>query len=101
MVGEGGGRKTIRMKDMKELERILKACANGRRLAILKFLKRAHRTSVSDIAREIELSFKSTSRHLTILRSADILDREQIGLEVFYWIAEPLKPAAKHILSFL
>ena len=86
---------------MKELERILKACANGRRLAILKFLKRARRASVSDIAREIELSFKSTSRHLMVLRTADILDREQIGPEVFYWIAEPPKPVTRHILSFL
>ena len=86
---------------MKELEGIIKAWANGRRLAILKFLKRTHRASVSQIAREIELSFKSTSHHLAILRAADILDHQQTSLEVFYWIAEPAKPAVKHILSFL
>ena len=86
---------------MKDLERILKACANRRRLEILKFLKRHRRASVSEIAAEIDLSFKSTSRHLSVLRAANILDREQIGLEVYYYIAEPIEVTAKHVIARL
>ena len=67
---------------MKELQKILKALANRRRLAILKFLKSNRTVNVSQIAEEINLSFKSTSRHLAILLARDILEKEQIGLEV-------------------
>ena len=40
--------------DIKELERKLKALANKRRLAILKYLKEDGRASVGDIAGEIK-----------------------------------------------
>ena len=44
----------------KELERILKALANGRRIAILKFIKKSGRASVGEIADAIKLSFKTS-----------------------------------------
>src|SRR3990167_5169 len=68
------------MKD-KELESNLKALANRRRLAIVRFIKKKNETSVGDIAEEIKLSLKSTSRHLAVLFSAGILDREQRSLQ--------------------
>jgi len=86
---------------MKELERILKALANKRRLAIVKYLKKAGRAPVADIAEEIDLSFKSTSKHLGILSAADILEKEQISLQMFYRLSSIQKPAAKHIISLL
>ena len=60
---------------MKNLERLLKALANRRRLEILKVLKkeREGELSVGEIAERIGLSFKATSRHLSILIGADIL----------------------------
>ncbi|MBI5220938.1 MAG: helix-turn-helix transcriptional regulator [Candidatus Liptonbacteria bacterium] len=49
---------------MRELEKCLKALANRRRLAILKYLQKKKEASVAAISEEIELSFRSTSKHL-------------------------------------
>lgn len=86
---------------MNELEKILKASANKRRLAILKFLKSVKEAPVNEIAKEIKLSVKSTSRHLSLLNSADITDREQRSLQVFYRLADNPKTIIKQILSIL
>lgn len=86
---------------MKDLERTLKALANKRRLAILKYLKRNQSASVGDIAEEIDLSFRATSKHLGVLSAADIVEREQQSLLVFYRIASEQKPAAKYTISLL
>lgn len=62
---------------MKELERQYKALANRRRLAILKFLMTHRQATVGEIAKEIKLTLKATSKHLRVLASADFVDREQ------------------------
>ncbi len=85
----------------KEFEKILKALANRRRLAILKYLKKKGEASVGDVADQIKLSLKATSKHLGLLASADIVEREQRSLQMFYRIVGGLKPAAKHILDLL
>lgn len=79
----------------------MKALANRRRLAILRFLKRTHKASVGDIAEEIRLSFKATSKHLGILSSADIVDREQQSLQMFYHLSSDLPASARLIISLL
>ncbi len=86
---------------MKELERNLKALANRRRLAILKYLKENHEASVGDIAAKINLSFKATSRHLSVLAAADIVEKNQRSSQVFYRLASPAKPVAKYIVSLI
>ena len=91
----------ININRMKELEKILKALANKRRLAILKYLKAAKEASVGDIAEEINLSLKSTSRHLGVLATADILDKEQRSLQVFYRLAVSPKLIVKQLLAIL
>ena len=83
------------------MEKTLKAIANRRRLAIAKFLKDNGASSVGEIAREIKLSFKSTSRHLGLLSAADIVDREQKGLTVFYFLSKDQKPVIKSLFSHL
>lgn len=85
----------------KEFERILKALANKRRLSIVKYLKKMREAAVGDIAREIRLSFKATSKHLGVLSLADILDKEQRSLHVFYRIASTQKDIVRDILSHL
>lgn len=72
------------MADFKKLERLLKAVANRRRLAILAFLQKEHETSVGKIAGHIKISLKATSKHLTILHAADLVDRNQRSLEMHY-----------------
>lgn len=86
---------------MKELEKVMKALANRRRLAILKFLKKNEKANVHMIAEEIDLSFKATSKHLRVLASADILDRNQIGLEIWYEFSVTLPAGVRPILSLL
>ena len=85
---------------MNELEKVLKALANKRRLAILKFLRRGQ-ASVTDIADAIKLSFKATSRHLAILASADIVEKEQEGLVVWHRLRTKMNPLVSELLKHL
>jgi len=88
---------------MKNLERILKALANKRRLEIIKSLKReaGYELSVGEIAEKIKLSFKATSRHLKILSEADILEKEQISLTMLYSISKDVHPIVSKILPLI
>jgi len=86
---------------MKDLERILKALANKRRLAILRYLKKEGEASVGNIAEEISLSFKATSKHLGILSAVDILDKEQRSSLMFYRLISQQKPPARRIIDLL
>ena len=52
---------------IKEAEKILKALANARRLAIVKYLRKEKEATVGDIAEAIKLSFKATSKHLDLV----------------------------------
>ncbi len=85
----------------KNLEKILKAVANKRRLAILDYLSKEKIVNVGGIAEHINLSFKSTSRHLAVFRATDIVDREQIGLENFYSISKDMPEVVKQIMHYL
>ena len=86
---------------MKNLEKQLKALANRRRLAILKYLKKVRQAPVGEIAGEINLSVKATSKHLNILAAADILEREQRSLSVFYRLSSDPSPTAKQVIDIL
>lgn len=86
---------------MKELERQYKALANGKRLAIVKYLTKSHQASVGDIAREIKLSLKATSKHLGILFGVDALEKTKQSLTVLYRIAEKPKPILKQLLNLI
>jgi len=86
---------------MIKLERILKAVANKRRLAILKYLKIAREAPVGDIAGQIKLSLKATSKHLAILDGVDILEKEQRSKQMFYRLAGNQTSLIKHLLSIL
>ena len=61
---------------MKNLERTIKALANRRRLAIIKYLKQSQPAPVGDIAGKINLSFKATSKHLGVLSAVDIVEKK-------------------------
>lgn len=87
--------------DIKQTEKILKALANKRRLAIVKHLQKVRRASVTDIAKEIKLSFKATSKHLGILRNADLLEKDQVNLMMLYKLQEPIHPLLKLVLKLL
>lgn len=86
---------------MKDLEKNLKALANRRRLAILHYLKNRREASVNQIANEIKLSIKATSKHLGILSAVDMVDTDKRSLNVFYRLATRLKPETISILNLL
>ncbi len=83
------------------LERLLKAFANRRRIAIVRYLKKQKEASVGDIAETIRLSLKATSKHLGILAAASVLDRDQRSLQMFYHIADDLPAIARTLISNL
>jgi len=85
----------------KEYEKIFKAFANKRRLDIIVYLCSQKEAIVGDIAKKIKLSFKATSKHLIILSNANILDKEQRNLLVFYSIKKPLSNNIKSIIYLL
>lgn len=78
-----------------EIERILKPLANRRRLAILNFLRKRKEASVGDIAESIHLSLTATSRRLTMLERAGLLEKDQRSLNVYYHIC----PDAPSVLT--
>ncbi len=85
----------------KELEKVLKALANRRRLAIVTVLKRSSHMPVGDIAEKIKLSFKATSKHLSILASAELIDREQQGLLMRYYLAKDIPSFVRALIKAL
>ena len=85
----------------RQLERLFKACANARRISILAFLKRHEVATVGEIARHIRLSFKSTSKHLILLRAVELVECEQVSLEMHYRLAPKLYKEARIVLQLL
>jgi len=90
-----------KLANLRELEKPLKALANKWRLAILQYLKRKKETPVNEIAREIKLSIKATSKHLLILSALGIIESNQRSLQVFYHIVEAQTPSVHPIISLL
>ena len=82
---------------IKEVEKVLKALANGRRLNIIKYLKKEKEANVGEIAEAIKLSFTATSKHLGVLATADIVEKEQRSLTMWYRLSPEQHYIAKHI----
>jgi len=85
----------------RELERVLKALANRRRLAIIDLLHKEKEKNVGEIADIIKLSFRATSKHLSILMSADILEKDQRSSQIFYSLNKDAPNKVKQLLHTL
>jgi len=70
----------------KELVKIFKALGNERRFLILKHLLSKKELTVGRISESINLSFKSSSRHLSVLINADLVKVRQANVNRFYSI---------------
>lgn len=55
---------------------IFRVLANINRLKIITILANSQSRSVGELAREINISLKSTSKHLIILKNLDILEAQ-------------------------
>jgi len=89
------------MEKLKNIEKILKSLGNRRRLAIIKYLLRAKEDNVANIAESINLSFKATSKHLSVLRQLDIIDSRQQSLNVFYRLSETMPKIAREFIKHI
>ncbi|MDP3986448.1 MAG: metalloregulator ArsR/SmtB family transcription factor [Candidatus Veblenbacteria bacterium] len=75
-----------------ELEKLYRLLAGQKRLEILKLLNQEKEMSVGDIAAHIHLSFKSTSKHLLLLRQGGLLERRQSRFVALYRLSAELPP---------
>ena len=85
----------------RKIEKVLKALANARRLAIIHFLQSKKKATVGEIAEELKISFKATSKHLSLLVAAEILSKEQKSNYMFFEINADLPDAARKITALL
>ena len=83
----------------KEFERIFKALANQRRLAMLRYIKEHREASVGEIAEHMKLSFKATSKHLALLVAADLLEKEQRSVQMFFSLSPSIPDIARRALN--
>lgn len=86
---------------IKELEKLFKVLGNKRRLQIVRLLLKNNELTVSDIASDIRLSFKATSKHLLQLFQVDILEKGQRSKNVYYKIADSLNQVIKNVISHI
>ncbi|HVV14973.1 MAG TPA: winged helix-turn-helix domain-containing protein [Candidatus Paceibacterota bacterium] len=85
----------------KELEKIHKALANRRRIAIVRYLNGEKDANLGDIAEHLRLSYKSTSKHLSQLVAAEVLEKESRSGFTFFRLSYPLPPIARLTISLL
>lgn len=79
----------------------MKAVANRRRIAILAYLKKEKEKSVGKIASHLKLSLKSTSRHLSVLLSSDLVEKRQQSTEMLYRLSDKLHPVILELLRYI
>jgi ArsR family transcriptional regulator len=82
-------------------EKIYKALAHAGRLQMIKYLRNMKYASVTTVANMLNMSVKTTSKHLQILEQAGIISSERHGVQVYYAIKKPLPPLIRSIISFL
>ena len=84
---------------MKNIEYLMKALANRRRIEIIGYVYKNKKATVGVLAEHLKLSFKSTSKHMSVLKSAEIVDGEQISLSIFYFLNKPIHPIVMFLIS--
>jgi len=79
--------------------KIFKGLGNKRRLMIVEFLlKRKGGVCLNAISHKINLSYRSTSKHLLLLESIGILERANRGRNVYYSVRRDITPIVKKLL---
>jgi len=83
---------------MHKLLKLLKALSNKKRLQIIKLLKRKS-LNTSEIAKEINLSYRSTAKHLQKLQNAGFVFGERQGIYSFYTVNKKQKSQLIHLIK--
>lgn len=85
---------------MKRWTQIFKALGNINRLKIIEILASRTPMTVTEIADELDISFRGTSRHLLLLASLDILTSEGKDGHVYYSYNRSMPADIKKIVEF-
>jgi DNA-binding transcriptional ArsR family regulator len=83
----------------KEIVKIFKAMGNERRLDILRRIAKSKQMSVGGLSEQIGLSFRSVSKHLSVLYSAGLVEAKQISLSRYYFISPDFPKQFAELLS--
>jgi len=86
-------------RDKKEWTTIFKGLGNQNRLHILQLLAETKKMSVTEIADELEISFKNTSRNLAILRHLGLVEFEGKADRVYYSLSSKFPDDVGKILD--
>ena len=85
------------MRNPKELEQILKGCANHWRIQMMLLLARSPKLTLDDIARELGIDFRVASEHVRRMASGGLVFKKYRGRYVEHTLTE----RAKDILTFI
>jgi DNA-binding transcriptional ArsR family regulator len=86
---------------MEKITRLFKALGSDRRIAILRLLSQREALTMTEIAKRINLSFRSTSKHLLILENVGMLSRRQERLNVYYALSERFRKELRRLLNLV
>jgi DNA-binding transcriptional ArsR family regulator len=82
-----------------QMESVLKAVANRRRLRMLRVLKKRRELHVGALADEVEIPLKTVSRNLRLMERTGLLVSETRAGRVFYRVGSELSPFAGKLVG--
>ncbi len=86
--------------DIKQTVDIFKALSDETRLRILHlFIKSGEELCVCELTDSLEVTQYNVSRHLKVLATAGLLDREKEGRWVYFRLAQPSDAVLQHVLQ--
>ncbi|MBI1368740.1 MAG: helix-turn-helix domain-containing protein [Planctomycetes bacterium] len=84
-------------KSDRQLERILKGCANHRRISIMLLLEAEPELSLLEVSQQLRIDIKTASEHMRRLAIAGLVLKRNEGR----WVRHKLTERGAHILTFL
>ena len=85
------------MKNLRQLERVVKGFANHRRIEIMVLLEKKPELSLIEISDELKINFKTGSEHIRRLAIAGLVMKRNAGASVRHALTND----GKIILKFL
>jgi len=86
-------------RDIKNWAILYRGLGNQNRLKILQLLKRKKRLSVSELAEELKITIKNTSRNLNILSNLDLVRFQGEQGRVYYFLSNNMPGDISEILK--
>lgn len=84
------------------MAKVFIALGDQHRQRILLLFEKGERLNVGQIASVATITRSAVSHHLKVLRDAEVLHREKVGKEVFFWInREFVDETIQNALNFI